>query len=129
MLDDAFAIRMARIAELEHARPARIAQMRFGSSDDALAQRSAERNAAFIALAVERRTKTASDDALTVALFPVLRSPLVAREPPSGAQAIPDTGQRVLRAVHAAYLDQHFLRRLAQVVAGAHRVAVGASVR
>src|SRR5690606_21114622 len=46
-LDDVLGIRPACVADLEHLEAARVAQVRFGRGYDALAQRAAERHAAF----------------------------------------------------------------------------------
>ena len=83
-LDDAFAVRAARVAELEHAQPARRAQVRLGRGDDALAQRSAERHSALGTLRVEFGAAAARHDAVPVTLLPIGRAPFVARQAASG---------------------------------------------
>src|SRR5262245_56647564 len=52
-LDDAFAVGVARVADLEYAEVARVAQVRLGGGNHAFAQRSAERDAAFDAFRIE----------------------------------------------------------------------------
>src|SRR5262245_39761498 len=63
-LDDAFAVGVASVADLEHAQVARVAQVRLGGGHHAFAQRRAERDAALDALGIELRATATRDDAL-----------------------------------------------------------------